>query len=321
MGKWLSGEKAPKIVNILHPIVANLLDSSWKSFKEMERPLSPSLHLSVSKALRDFSLRVVREIVEKDHIGKLVYAGGDDVLAFVSLKDLLEVMKKLRAYFSGNISMDLKTNKVNIDFNDGAGYAPLDNEGNPINIGSGRPIKGFLHTMGTTATASMGVVIAHHSSNLSQVLEEVRRCEKKAKEIKDKDAFCIALAKRAGGTEHFSSKWYVGTNRSETVPVLQEWADAFNQGYMSPKMVYTFRTETKGLVNLPKGAITMELFRIADRQRNKKKKDFDKDKLKKMRDRLMEIVSNESKEIRENEIEYLSVFLSVAAFLGREENR
>lgn len=321
MGRWLSGEKAPKIAGVLHPAVANSLDSGWSSFVNMERPLNPSLHLSISKALRDFSLRVVREIVEKDHLGKLVYAGGDDVLAFVSLKDLPEVMKKLRAYFSGSISIDLDTNKLDIDFNNGAGFVPLNNEGNPINIGSGRPIKGLLLTMGTTATASMGIVIAHHSSNLSQVLEEVRRCEKKAKEIENKDAFRIALIKRAGGTEYFSSKWYVGTNCSEVVPTLQEWIDAFSRDYISPKMVYAFRTETKGLVNLPKDAIKMELFRIGDRQRNKKKKDFDKDKLKVMVSGLMGLVSDQSEEISENGIEFLSAFLSVAAFLGREENR
>jgi len=164
-------------------------------------------------------------------------------------------------------------------------------------------------------------VIAHHSSNLSQVLEEVRRCEKKAKEIKNKDAFCMALAKRAGGTEYFSSKWYAGANHSETVSALQEWIDVFSSDYISPKMVYAFRTETKGLTNLPKDAIKMELFRIGDRQRNKKKKDFDKDKLKVMVGRLMDLVPDESKEIVGNGIEYLSVFLSVAAFLGREENR
>ncbi len=321
MGKWLSGEKAPTIADILHPEVANTLDVSWKALKEMERPLNPSLHLSISKALRDFSLHIVREVVEKDHLGKLVYAGGDDVLAFVSLSDLLDVMRKLRAYFSGSVNIDLETNRINIDFNNGSGYVPLDEEGIPINVGSGKPVKGFLLTMGSTATASMGVVIAHHSSNLSQILDEVRRCEKKAKEIKDKDAFRIALVKRAGGTEYFSSKWYVGANRMETIPVLQEWADAFYHDYLSPKMVYAFRAESVGLANLPREAVATELFRIADRQRNKKKSDFDKDKLKRMVNRLMELLSDESEDITEHKIEYLSVFLSIAAFLGREGNR
>lgn len=104
MGKWLSGELAPTIREILHLNVRNTLDNDadWQALLEQKRPLNPSLHLATSKALRDFSLHVAREIVEKDHLGKLVYAGGDDVLAFVSLRDLPEVMRKLRAYFSGS---------------------------------------------------------------------------------------------------------------------------------------------------------------------------------------------------------------------------
>ena len=92
-------------MKLLHPIVRNSLDrQEWDELLNMQRPLNPSLHLVTSKALRDFSLHVAREIVEKDHLGKLVYAGGDDVLAFVNLRDLPEVMRKLRAYFSGSLT-------------------------------------------------------------------------------------------------------------------------------------------------------------------------------------------------------------------------
>ena len=47
----------------------------------------------------------MRTIVEEEHLGKIVYAGGDDVLA-VNLKDLFEVMRKLRAAFSGHIKIE-----------------------------------------------------------------------------------------------------------------------------------------------------------------------------------------------------------------------
>ena len=245
MGKWMSGEYAPKIGEVLHPIVRNTLDvdHNWQELLKQKRPLNPSLHLATSKALRDFSLHVAREIVEKDHLGKLVYAGGDDVLAFVSLKDLPEVMRKLRAYFSGSLTKE-GDDAVKIDFIDGSGFIPIDAKGKPINVDSRKPIEGFMLSMGTKATASMGVVIAHHNSNLSQVLDEVRSCEKEAKnktgfplmdcgndgKLKDKNAFCVALAKRAGGTEHIKAKWYyedchsvLDTESSffETLPLIQ----------------------------------------------------------------------------------------------------
>ncbi|MCS6817043.1 MAG: type III-B CRISPR-associated protein Cas10/Cmr2, partial [Blastocatellia bacterium] len=54
MGKWLAGEFAPRLQDILHPNVWNELrrDGEWQKLGEMPRPLNPSLHLAISKALR-----------------------------------------------------------------------------------------------------------------------------------------------------------------------------------------------------------------------------------------------------------------------------
>jgi hypothetical protein len=250
-------------------------------------------------------------------------------------------MRKLRAYFSGSLKSSEDTNKVEIDFKNGSGFIPVDEKGDAINVGSGKQIKGFMLSMGTNATASMGVVIAHHNSNLSQVLDEVRRCEKEAKKLKDKNAFCIALAKRAGGTEHLSAKWFYNvrhpglnpesrgldsrlrgndTNSAdsyfESIPLLRQWADAFYNDHLSPKIVYTFRTETKGLEGLPPQAIRLELMRIADRQRHKKAQGFDKQNMGQLVDGIMNFLYADRLSLDD-----ISKFLSVAAFLGREGNR
>ncbi len=368
MGKWLSGDYAPKIADVLHPMVKHTLeaDFTWEGLLKQKRPLNPSLHLATSKALRNFSLYVAREIVEKDHLGKLVYAGGDDVLAFVNLRDLPEVMRKLRAYFSGSLVADDITNKIAIDFKEGKGFIPVDEDGDALNIGSGKQIKGFTLSMGTNATASMGVVIAHHNSNLSQVLDEVRKCEKEAKKIKDKNAFCISLAKRAGGTEQISAKWYYEINPYfekggqlgifETIPLLRQWADAFYKDWISPKMVYTFRTETKGLEGLDHKPIMLELIRIADRQRNKSIRKLEVEEFNKILNWILSLSKNEAdkKKIIDEigqlyeegkiskvikyytallvdgimilhkhglSLDEIGKFLSLAAFLGREGNR
>jgi CRISPR-associated protein Cmr2 len=170
MGKWVSGENAPKIKDILHPEVREQLlkDNNWSTLLEQNRPLNPALHIATSKALRDFSLRVVREIVERDHLGKLIYAGGDDVLAFVSLKDLPRVMRALRAYFSGSFVYD-EEGGVKVDFQNGSGFIPVDEEG-PLSLTTSKKPTGFLYSMGSTATVSMGVAIVHHSYDLSRAL-------------------------------------------------------------------------------------------------------------------------------------------------------
>jgi len=320
MGKWLSGEFAPKIRDILHPSIQ--LDSSWDELLSKDRPLNPSLHLATSRALRDFSLHVAREIVERDHLGRLVYAGGDDVLAFVNLRDLPKVMRKLRAYFSGSIKTDVETNRVDIDFKGGSGFVPVDDEGYPVNVEKHENhIRGFKLTMGTKASASMGVVIAHHNSNLSRILDEVRRCEKEAKKLPDKNAFCVALAKRAGGKEYVRMKWFYNFPHTEkdvpfeSIPLLREWIDAFYHDWISPKIVYSFRTETIGLEGLSPKAIRLELLRIAKRQWNKKKKEFDEERVTDLVDGIMNLHAGG------HSLDEIGRFLSLAAFLGREANR
>ena len=54
---------------------------------------------------KNLSLRLIqytgdaREIVEQEHLGKLTYAGGDDLLALSNLRDLFPTLKRLRAQF------------------------------------------------------------------------------------------------------------------------------------------------------------------------------------------------------------------------------
>jgi|Deesub1362A_J573_1020465.scaffolds.fasta_scaffold02363_9 CRISPR-associated protein Cmr2 len=319
MGKWLSGELAPTIKEILHSNIKNGLerDPAWRDLLTLKRPLSPSLHLSISKALRNFSLVVVREIVERDHLGKLVYSGGDDVLAFVSLNHLPEVMKKLRAYFSGALKIDDTTGRVEVDFKEGVGFVPTDSRGRPVSTGSRREINGFLISMGDKATASMGVVIAHYSENLSEVLRKVRETEEDAKGREGKDALCISLLKRAGGEVKFRGRYYYEENGKicETLSLLNSWVNAFQNNYISPKFEYTLRKETIGLQGLEDKIVRLEILRIAERHRNKKVTGFNKESLEELIDGLMYIYHGEGT------LEQVAEFLSIAVFLGREENR
>ena len=55
-------------------------------------------HEDVSRELIEYT-EIAREIVEEKHLGKLTYAGGDDLLALANLNDLLPILKKLRKRF------------------------------------------------------------------------------------------------------------------------------------------------------------------------------------------------------------------------------
>ncbi len=64
-----------------------------------------------------------------------------------------------------------------------------------------------MRLMGTTATASMGVVISHHQAPLGMVLRELRSAEKRAKNEGGRDAFSITVIKRSGSTLQLTDKW------------------------------------------------------------------------------------------------------------------
>ena len=55
-------------------------------------------HAERSRQLIDYA-KEARQIVEEEHLGKLTYAGGDDLLALANLEDLLPILKKLRKKF------------------------------------------------------------------------------------------------------------------------------------------------------------------------------------------------------------------------------
>lgn len=306
MGKWLAGEFAPLLEEIIHPRVWNGLksDAQWNTLGKTRRPLNPSLHLAVSKALRDYSLHTVRRIVEEEHLGKLIYAGGDDVMAFVSLRDLPEVMRQLRAFFTGA----LKGDENEIAWIEGSGFA--------------RTETGFQLTMGLKASASMGVAIAHHMQDLGQVLNAARAEEKRAKDDLGRNALSIALMKRSGGHESFGAKWYYkqdGALRVDTIECLINWRDAFAKDQVSPKFAYVFREETwalAGLVQEPK-AVEVEIHRLLGRHLSSRLSESEKQEIHRqlLDDGLLRLFGLGVS------LDELAKFLDLAVFLSREENR
>jgi len=95
MGKWLKGEFLPAIGKLIHEKAQkSLLDYSTGNDRQeietllsMKHPMSPSFHNLFSRKLSEFALNTVRDFVETKHYGKLIYAGGDDVLAFLPVDE------------------------------------------------------------------------------------------------------------------------------------------------------------------------------------------------------------------------------------------
>lgn len=212
MGAWLSGTEPRYQLTYRetwHPqIRAGVTERIERAggdlarYPDQLRPVSPARHMAVSAALNSFALRLARYIVEDIGKGKLIYAGGDDVLAMISVDDLLPVMFLLRLAYSGVFPAQAEQGW------DDLGVTPQD-RGVLRQIGGGfLQFGGALYrVMGHKATASAGAVVAHHQAPLASVLRKLRDAEKRAKTEGGRDAFAIDLLKRSGGAIQLTCPW------------------------------------------------------------------------------------------------------------------
>jgi len=225
MGAWISGTDEDKLLetrDTFHPQIRERMTAHFTRPEHVEylgakRAVSPSRHMAISSALNSFALTLAQEIVENRCKGKLLYAGGDDVMALVAVDDLLACLTLLRAAYGGlslhdkddpkepgplakSLQLDLKRLKL------GGGHALLD----------GR----LLRLMGEHATASAGAVIAHHSAPLGAVLRRLREAEKRAKNKGGRDAFAITLMKRGGGATELTLPWRLAEPADRQMPTL-----------------------------------------------------------------------------------------------------
>jgi CRISPR-associated protein Cmr2 len=208
MGAILSGDAKAKCQipyrDSFHPQVRAGFDERAKQqtrladYGKQPRAVSPGRHLAISAALNDFSQHVVRHVVEIEHPGRVIYAGGDDVLAMLPVADLLACMQRLRHAYSGTLPEDevkdwgdLRRDRDELHCKNG--FAFLD----------GR----LMRMMGKHATASAGAVVAHHQAPLSAVLRELRAAERRAKSEGRRNAFSITVIKRSGGALYLTARW------------------------------------------------------------------------------------------------------------------
>jgi CRISPR-associated protein Cas10/Cmr2 subtype III-B len=205
IGKWISGEKCPTFGDQF----ANYGDGKGsrpyfeklgaETLLKTRRLVSPSYHLQFSDALANFSLRCAGRIV-KAFDGRLIYAGGDDVLALLPADDVFECANALQKAFRGEPV-----------------HVPHANPRLAVNLLQAAP--GFLYFEGTdgpfivpgpNASASAGVCIAHFKHSLQDVVREAQKAERRAKHMLGRSAIALTLCKRSGEISEWGCKWSSG---------------------------------------------------------------------------------------------------------------
>ena len=270
IGKWVSGEKTPPFASQLADYTdgSNIQRSGakthfekpeFKGFLESQRPLSPSYHLQFSEALSNFALLCARPIVEA-FLGRLIYAGGDDVVALLPADTALACAEALRAAFTGG---EVKGLDGSVLFRSPApGFLSSDKWKDDHD--RGRPIP-FL-VPGPKADASVGIAIAHFKSPLQDVVRAAQAAEKRAKRQLDRRAIAVTLFKRSGETIEWGCKWAGGGLR-----LYRALAEALDAGQLSGKFPYRFTellspylTESTPLVAAAGTAQTVSAFNAAE---------------------------------------------------------
>ncbi len=269
-----------------------------RQYGQQKRPVSPNRHLAISGALNDFSQTVGRHVVEVEHLGRMIYAGGDDVLAMLPVAELLTCSERLRYAYSGELpedaQLDWKTAKGEQDkLHCKSGFAYL----------NGR----LMRMMGKNATASTGAVIAHHQAPLGAVLRELRVAEKRAKEEGGWDSLSLTVIKRSGGMLRLTVRW------REPIRALKDTIAFLADEGVSRRAVYNSLVWLQDLPD-PKGNCKM-LERLLSYQ-------FDRqaDKWARQRHDIPRLALRLTglALAQQHPLTWLSNFLSVAEFLARE---
>lgn len=166
MSEWLKGIKLKNYGDYI-PSELSVNLESFPEFLAIQKRMGPSTHSALSRALLDFSNQLVPYLTQSRYAGRLIYGGGDDVLAYTNLWEWDKWLWDIRQCFKG--AKDPRE-----EFSNKGDYWKFKGKTDQL---VDRP----LFTMGSEATISFGIVIAHHSVPLAIALESLWEAEEAAK--------------------------------------------------------------------------------------------------------------------------------------------
>ena len=153
-----------------NPYYALLLADGDNMGKTIDAQATLQDHQRFSHKLSEFAAEARGVITE--HGGVPIYVGGDDVLTYLPLHTALDCFKALDQAFTNTMQ----------------GFTYTDESGDHA------------------PTLSGGLVLAHHLTPLSDVLDTARRAEKQAKKIGGKHSLAIISSKRGGADRSAKAK-------------------------------------------------------------------------------------------------------------------
>jgi CRISPR-associated protein Cmr2 len=168
-------------------------------------------HRIITRYLSRFA-KEVETCIADDHGGCLIYAGGDDVMAYAPLNRLLACADAIQQLFKTIMKQAL------------------------VELRSEIP----------PPTFSIGAAIVHHAAPLDKALELARKAEQSAKMSPDKNSFSIIRSKRSGSDLIISDSWESDTKEGPGFTArLQTMCDLFNDNILPGTLGFQLRQVSK----------------------------------------------------------------------------
>lgn len=280
MGSLLLGEAeaiAARWRDVLHPEVLkrlpereHLLQAGWRDLLDAKRLMGPTLHAFVSRVLAHFAHRIAPFVVEHEFSGRLIYAGGDDILALAPADEALALAARLQQLFSAAWVVDTRHRDQAWDWRrpqwdgeydqsearrrfliplpnasgeiDPAGSwtsaAHVAEEGtDPFPVTPGWRGE-LLPLMGAGASLSAGVAIGHYKTPLSVLLKRSAELQELAKQS-GRARVGVGHASRGGEKSRTVLPWGEGDTAAHHVARMV--AEGFRAGHLPSRLPYKLR--------------------------------------------------------------------------------
>ena len=265
--------------DILHPaavdrLMANDLANEpwareWRSLLRNRRLMGPSLHAFINRAGTTFANRLVPWVVEREFHGRLIYAGGDDVLALVPASEALGAAVRLQQLWSAPWvldtspqatawdrvpSEDLETARSRFRVLRVADDGAID-PGSPrfephAWLGEAPPptANGLLLPMlGRHQSVSAGIAYAHFKTPLGLVVDEARRALEEHAKSDAGRAACAEILFTRGGPKYRSVFRWRDRREEAMVPIVKAIRADFAHGRLPGRLPYKLSETAPGV--------------------------------------------------------------------------
>lgn len=267
--------------DVLHPEQVKAMEADpelrktgWPQLFDCRRLMGPSLHAFISRVLAEFSHRVVPWVVEREFGGRLIYAGGDDVLALAPAEDALPMAARLHQLFRASWVVDTAeevhpdpwawrrhdhaftfdpeaarlrfailatrcASPATLPFEPGDLEIPVGNDKLPDRSAAGV----LLPMLGPGASLSAGIAYAHYKTPLGLLLKESSQLLHQAKKEGDRAAVGLSYSSRGGEKARVVLKWeHTEQDKEiEAYRLVGSLVRAFRDGRLPGRLPYKLR--------------------------------------------------------------------------------